>query len=77
MSDNDIRKKMRSAMFMITGSNYIGAIAFFVAWKIFPELWLLIPAILMVITGTAFIFIVNKLEKKYLNAQNGVKNDRK
>lgn len=69
----DIEKKLNSSLYILLTVNIIGAVLFFIIYKMLDESLMLIPVALMIIGIPLTLWSVGRLKKKIQNSQNSEK----
>lgn len=70
------KQNLRKSIFVTTGSGLIGAFLFLFAYILTDNPWILAVAIILVVSGFAFAYVIKKFEAKYLEitGENNAKN---
>lgn len=79
MTEDKIRTNLRMAMYLISGSNFLGALAFLATYFYMKEILLLLASVLLLVAGVTFIFIVKRFQNKLdiMVGTTGENNERK
>lgn len=61
----NIKQNLRKSKYVTSGSSFIGALLFFVAFVVMKNSWWLAASIILLFSGFAFIWAINAFERKY------------
>ena len=70
MSDNKIKSNLKWSKYITLTANIIGAVLFFVAYRMNGEIWFLIASILLIFVCGFSIYFFSYLNKKIDNILN-------
>jgi hypothetical protein len=75
MNDDKVIKNLQSSIYWVSGSNILAAILFLVAYAALKIIWLLVISVLSFIAGIVIIFVIFRIQNKYLR-QNNINNQK-
>jgi hypothetical protein len=68
--DDKVIKNLQSSIYWVSGSNILAAILFMAAYISLKIIWLLIISVLSFIAGIVIIFVIFRIQNKYLRQNN-------
>ena len=65
--EDSIARNLKIGMYLATGSNFIAAVLFLIAYIITGNIWFIVAFAIVALAGTVFIFVVQHLKRKFAN----------
>ncbi len=62
-----IKDNLKKSIIVTSGSSFIAAIFFLIAWILTDSVWFISMFFILIITGISFYIVIKKVERKIVN----------